>query len=790
MGKSETVPCFDFFVPENQKYYGVKMTRVVKVLLIITIQILITASFANAQELKGTIKGKVLDSETKQPLVGVNVLIADSKIGCSTDLDGNYEIPKAKIGSYSLVYSYIGYEKVVNTDVIVRSERITYVNIEMKPSSIDMQSIDVTAGYFNQVDTQPVSATSFSYEEIRRSPGAAGDVSRIIFGLPSLAKINDTKNSLIVRGGSPVENGFFIDNIEIPNINHFPVQGSTEGPIGIINVDLLDNVNFYSGGFSAGYGDRLSSIMDLKFREGDRSTYDVQADMSMQGFGGVAEGPINGGKGSFLISVRRSFLDLILDLMNEKVGTPVYSDIQSKVVYDIDAENKFSVIDVFSYDSQKMNQEDAKENKNNVFTDYKYYTNTAGLSLQHLWGKKGFSNISFSHTYSKTDGKYFQTRDAKLLFNNNSIEEEFKFRNSNHIFINNDLKFEFGFDARNINTNYDQFYNEYQDVFGQITPALQLNKKINTFKAGAYADIRWKPFSKLTINPGIRADYYKYNSAKNVSPRISLTYDFNETTSLTGTAGIFYQNIPWVIAAQKEEFKNLSNPKSYHYVIGLNHLLTESTKLTIEVYNKDYFDFPMDPQQPNMFLFDQAVIENVFLTHSALINKGEANSRGIEITVQKKLAKDFYGLASASYSKAKYKGLDDKWYDRIYDNRFTFAIEGGYKPNEKWEFSLRWLFAGGAPYTPFDESASQMSYKGVLDETKVNSARLPDFHSLNIRADRRFHFSSSTLIVYLSVWNAYARENIAAYSWDEIDNKISKEKMWGILPVFGVEYEF
>jgi TonB dependent receptor-like, beta-barrel/CarboxypepD_reg-like domain len=789
-GLKRTPVKLEIFFPPTFNNYREKLKMRAFFIALILWGIILNSSIGFAQELVGTIEGKVVDSENMQHLVGVNIIIADSDIGCTTDAEGNYKISKIKVGSYRIIYSYIGYEKVISTDVIVRSGRITYVNVEMKPSAINMQKVSVTAGYFNQTEGQPLSATSFSFEEIRRAPGAGGDVSRIIFGLPSQAKINDTKNSLIVRGGSAVENGFFLDNIEIPNINHFPVQGSTEGPIGIINVDLIDNVNFYSGGFSSSFGDRLSSIMDLKFREGDRSSYNIQADMSLQGFGGVVEGPINNGKGSFVLSARRSYLDMILKLMNEKVGLPIYSDIQGKVVYDLDALNKISFIDVFSDDNQKTNQDDALDNKNAVYIDYKYYSNTAGLNWRHLWGKSGYSNTSFAHTYSKTNGKYFQTRDAKPLFDNNSLEEEFKFRNTNHLFFNNDLTLEFGFDAKSFINNYNQFYNEYRDLLGQVTPELLLNQKTRIYKSGAFVNLNWEPVSKFTINPGMRIDYYSYNQEANVSPRLSITYNINDVTSLTGTAGIYYQNIPQVLAAQKDEFKKLSNPKAYHYIIGLSRLLTESTKLTIEAYDKEYYNFPMDPSQPNLFVFDQAVIENVFMAHQNLISSGKANSKGIEVTVQKKLAKNFYGLIAASYSKAKYMGLDNKWYDRIYDNRFTFAIEGGYKPNEKWEFSVRWIFAGGAPYTPFNEEASRQEFKGVFDKTKVNSSRLPDFHSLNIRADRRFNFQSSSLIVYLSIWNAYARENISTYSWSEIDNKVVPEKMWGMLPVFGIEYEF
>lgn len=738
----------------------------------------------------GSIKGKIVDFETKQSLPGVNVIIKESLIGTSSNFDGEYEIPQLKIGSYSIVFSFIGYEKIVIPDIIIRSDRITYVNVELKSVMIDLQTVEVTGGYFNNTQQQQLSAVSFSFEEIRRAPGAGGDVSRIIFGLPSLAKINDTKNSLIVRGGSPVENGFFVDNIEIPNINHFPVQGSSEGPIGIINVDLIDNVNFYSGGFGSNYGNKLSSIMDIKFREGNRSTTDVQLDMSMQGFGGVFEGPINSGRGSFIISARRSYLDFILDLMNENVGLPIYSDVQGKVVYDISENDKLSLIDIFSYDQQKMNQKDAAENHNNVFIDYKYYTNTIGINWRRLWGTLGYSNTSISHTFAKTDGRFFQTHNAKLLLNNLSDEHEFKLRNSNNLILSSHVNLNFGFEYKGFSAKYNQFYNEYQDLLGNRTEALNLDKQNNSFIVGTFTSLEWHPFSKLIIRPNIRADYYSANQATTISPRISATYLFNQLTSLTGSYGYYYQNIPAVITIQKNEFSNLKNPKSVHAVISLNHLLSESTRLTLEAYSKEYFNFPMNPSQPSLFLFDQAVQENLFLTHSSLNDNGEARSRGIELTVQKKLAEDFYGLVAASYSKAEYRGLNNKWYKRIYDNQFTFAIEGGYKPNDSWEFSARWLFAGGAPFTPFDINASTIANKGIFDDERINSERLPDFHSLNIRTDKRFHFKNSTLIVYLSVWNAYARNNIASYAWDEIENKQREEKMWGLLPIFGIEFEF
>ena len=765
--------------------------NVCKVLLVFAFLFFVqTFIYSQEKHPVGQIKGKVLDYETKQPLPGVNIFIPDSGKGTASDINGMYQLNNLENGHYSVAFSFIGYEKIIKTDIIISPGRIFYLNVELIPVAITTQGIEVSSGFFDKVESQPLSSIAFSSEEIRRAPGAAGDVSRIIFGLPSLAKINDTKNSLIVRGGSAVENKFYIDNIEIPNINHFPVQGSTEGPIGIINVDFIENVNFFSGGFSSIFPNSMSSIMELKFREGNRNNMYAQLEMSMQGFGGVIEGPLSNGKGSYMLSVRRSYLDLLLGLMNEKVGMPTYSDIQGKVVYDLSKNQKLSFIDVFSIDHQVTKQEDARDNKNNVYPDYNYYTNTSGINLQSLWGNTGYSNISVSHSYSKTKCTFSQTKDGKLLLNNHSVEQEFSLRNINHFMLRSNFKIEFGIDAKLVNTNYNQFYNEYQDLLGNKTDAMTIDKNINSYILGGFTNMLWNPIANLSINPGVRFDHYSYNSASNFSPRISLVYNINDQTSLTGAFGIYYQNIPWVIAAQKDDFKKLKNPKATHYILGINHLLTESTKLTLEFYNKEYSDFPMDPTQPDFFIFDQAVLENIFMNHESLVSEGKANSKGIELTIQKKLAKEFYGLISGSLSKVKYQDLNGQWHDRIYENRFNFAVEGGYKPNERWEFSLRWIYAGGAPYTPFNEEASVKADQGVLDYTKINASRLPDFHSLNVRVDRRFHYQSSTLIVYLSIWNAYGRKNISSYSWNEIDNKIAEEKMWGTLPVFGIEYKF
>ncbi len=747
------------------------------------------STFAQETSSPGSIKGKVIVSDGLYPLIGVNIAVKDKNRGTTSDTDGNFEITKLSAGSYTLVFSYVGFEQLTQTDIIVRPGRITFVEAKMIESSIKMNDVVVSAGYFNQVEAQPVSVVNYSAEEIRRSPGAAGDVSRILFGLPSLSKTNDQKNSLIVRGGSPMENAFFVDNIEIPNINHYGTQGSSEGPIGVINVDFLKDVNFHAGGFGVNYGDRLTSVMEMTFREGNWEQFDLQLDASMQALGGQFEGPINCGKGSYLVSLRRSYLDWIFKSTDIQSPLPTYYDFHAKTVYDLSDNLKLSVLDIASVDRSNERYDEAVKFEDSYFGYYNGTKNTFGVNLQNIWNKSGYSNISFSHNYFNLENAVNEVRTIDKIYFNNSIEQEFALRNLNHFRLNENTQLQFGFDLKYATNNYDHHYYPFVDAQGYTSPDLVVNHKFNGTKAGLFASVDWKPIEDLSINTGVRADYFDYNEKTNISPRMNIAYNLTEVTQLYVSGGMFYQTLPFILLSQSESFKELKNPKAYHSILGVSHLLTQDTRLTLEVYSKDYRDCPVNPNQPEEFTLDQAVENPVFLNNSKLVSSGKAYSRGIELMIQKKMAQDFYGMVSASYFRSRYLDGLSTWRNRVYDNRFTFSAEGGYKPNDEWDFSLRWIYAGGAPYSPFDVKASEVVYKGIVDKNRMYSERLPDYHSLNVRVDKRFNFYSSNIVLYISVWNVYGRDNIWGYSWDEINNKIKANKSWSTMPVFGVEYE-
>ncbi len=736
---------------------------------------------------KGTIKGKLVDSSTQTPLVAANVIIDGTVLGAATDMEANFVILNVPVGNYVLEFSYIGYETMKKTDIIVRSNRITYVNAELKMSPLEMNPVVVTGGYFSETDDQTTSSVNFSYEEIRRAPGSGGDVSRILMSLPSIAKVNDQSNNLIVRGGNPIENTFFIDNIEIPNINHFPNQGSSGGPIGIINVDFIQDVNFYTGGFSAMYGDKLSSIMDISFREGNRSDFDAQLDLNFAGFGGVAEGPLFKNNGCWLLSARRSYLDFVVDAF--KVGStiaPIYGDIQGKLVYDLNQNHKLMLLGIFADDHNDPDRATGEKNYMDHYGNQDLYQGTVGMNWRAIWNKSGYSNTSLAFTSNKYNEDFYETTTGEYDIRNRSLENIFKFRNVNHFRLNKKNTIEFGVEAKNLIEDYDNWYAETTNTLGDTIPALTLKNKISADKLGAFVNYIAKPFHRLTTILGIRSDYFSYNNNTSWSPRLAFSYQFTSLTSINGSVGLFHQNLPLLLLSQNNNNKNLKDLRAIHYILGIDHLLTENTKLTLEVYLKNYKNFPMDPLQPALFIIDGTFFDN----YGALVDNGEAVSRGVEIMIQKKLAKDFYGLASATFFRSRYKDGDQVWRNRNYDNRVAFSFEGGYKPNRKWEFSLRWIYAGGVPYTPFEIEKSKANHRAVYDETRINEVRYPDYHSMNLRFDRRFNFSNSNLVFYMSAWNIYNRKNIANYFWNDKEQKQDQVYQWQILPIFGLEFEF
>ncbi len=739
----------------------------------------------------GSIRGRIVDADTQLPLAGANVVAAQTLLGGSSDMNGNFKIENMPAGAYSLQFSFMGYAKKVQHDVIVRPGRITFIDVQLRSSDIKMQTITVKGSHFYKTDNEPSSAVNYGYEEIRRAPGSGGDVSRVLMSLPGIAKVNDQSNSLAVRGGSPVENIFFVDNIEIPNINHFPMQGASGGPIGLIHVDLIRDVTFYTGGFSSRFGDRLSSVLDISFREGNRKSFDGQLDLNWAGFGGVFEGPL-GKNGSWLIAARRSYLDFVVKIMDTGTSiAPVYGDVQAKLVYDLSSKHQLSFLIIGSDDHNAPDRENGIENKMLYYGRQDIYQYTAGFNWRAVWNGSGYSNTAVSGTFSKFDEDFYETSTAKQLLANRSFEREIRVRNINHFVLSKTVQVEFGGEGKILTYDYDNWFAEHTDALGGSTALMKTEGRFEGVKSAVFAELSWKPSSLFSTRLGLRADHFSYNNKGSLSPRAGLQLHLSRKTSFNVSGGLFAQNLPMMFLVQNKRHKQLKDPMSAHFIFGIEHYLSEDTRLTLEAYKKTYGRFPLDPEQPALFLIDEVYYRyGFFYGHETLIDAGKAESKGIELMIQKKLAENFYGMISAAAFRSRYMGGDDIWRDRVFDNRYLFNIEGGYKPNAQWEFSMRWIWAGGAPYTPLDIEASRQAQREVLDKNRINEKRYPDYHSMNIRFDRRFHFTRTNLVFYLSVWNVYNRKNIAAYYWNFEEQKQDEMEQWRMLPIFGLEYEF
>ncbi len=746
---------------------------------------------AVTQSRTGTLNGKVVDEEVRSPVIHATVEVKGTELRADTDNEGRFVITDVPVGTHVLEITCRYYQARLFPDVVVKSRRITFLEVPLKLSLElkEHEEVTVTAGYYSDAKQKSTSMTSFSHEEIRRAAGSAGDVSRIVSGLPSIARVNDQVNGLVVRGGNPVENAFFIDNIPIPNINHYPIQGSSGGALALLNVDFIRDVSFYSGGFSSLYGNRLSSVMDINFRDGNREEFDFQADFSMAGFGLITEGPLPRDKGSWMLSGRRSYLDLI-DRYFDVGASPSWGDIQGKAVLDFSSGSRLTLLGVWGNDKSGWDRERSLELGDSNYGFHDARNSAMGINWFKAWGDRGFSNTSLSRSRIKYNIIFSDTPTDRLLFRNLSREESIMLRNVNTFRVSDSHRIRFGLEVQYLEAHNDYALGAGTDVMGNPYPAVLIDVKRDSGRYAGFFDTNLRLLRRLYLNLGMRLDHLEYNRNTNLSPRVSLSFGLTARTSLNAAAGIFTQNLPHLLLFQNDAHRELKDPMAFHLVLGLSHLLTENTRLTVEAYTKSYRQMPMDPHQPDLFILDEISYHGFYTSHEQLTDTGRARSQGVEVMVQKKLAERLYGLVSASFFRTFYRDLGRKWRPRVYDNRFIFSVEGGYKGGRSWEISCRWHYAGGVPFTPFDLDASRLANSGVFDRTRINGERLKPYHSLNIRVDKCFYFGRSNLTLYFSIWNLYNRDNLAFTFWNTLENRPDFEAQWGLLPILGVEFEF
>lgn len=753
----------------------------------IVASLLLSAPLAS-QPQTGSISGKVTNAQTQESLIGVSVVVVGISLGAATDESGTFIIPSIPVGTYSVRASAVGYQAMVKTDVVVAVGKPAPVTFQVMEVTLDVDEVTITADYFQKSPDSPVSVQSLGYEEIRRLPGGLEDVVRAVSILPGVAQVQTGRNDLIVRGGAPSENLFVIDNIEVPNINHFGTQGASGGPLSFINLDFVNETSFSSGGFGARYGDKLSSVLTIDLKDGRTDRLGGKATISASQFGLNLEGPLRE-NGSALFSARRSYLDFIFKAAGFGF-VPEYWDFLGKANYHLGAKDQLTFLGIAALDNVKLfNDTEQKKYDNSRILSSNQNQAVGGLSWRHLMSK-GYSTVTLSQTFVTYD---YGQNDSLLasLFASSSHEYETAFRSDVVLQADRSTEFSLGAQVKRVDFFSEiilpKFYTNYHD-------SIEVNARLNTigYKGAVYFQVSETFSHHLRIAASGRADYFSLiRENLVVSPRMSVTYTINSATSINGSIGRYYQAPSFVWLVANSSNRNLSYIGASQYVAGVEHLLRTDMKISLEGYFKNYFDYPASIRQRFLVLANTGAgfggSQEAYASFGVdpLVNGGSGRAHGVELFAQKKLSEvPWYGLVSISYNEAQFTALDGVSRPSNFNQRWIVNVGGGYVMNEGWEFSAKFRYASGRPYTPYNSDGSQ-------DVLAYNTARIGANHSVDVRIDKRWNFSSWNLMTYIDIQNIYNRRPLDVPIFDERTGEVKQvSNTIGILPSIGVSAEF
>ncbi len=733
---------------------------------------------ANAEEKFGTISGEVRDAVTKQPLPSANVAVVGTNSGASTNEKGYFVIKNIPIGVYQLKVSYIGYNNFINDDVQVVLNRNTNINVELTPSQVEVDEVVVIGGYFQKPTESTVSYRTLSSQEIRRSPGSAEDIFRVMQSLPGVATAGGKSAQLIVRGGSPDENLTLLDNIEIYNPIHFARTGESMGIISIVNPSLLKDVNFMTGGFPAKYGDKMSSVFDMNMIDGNKEMHNIDVNANVAGFGVMVDGPVMD-NGTMVFSARRGLFDLLTSVLN-RPAAPSYYDAVGKFTYDLDAKNRLSLVGFYYLD--QIEREGTVRMKSSTDTGkYNYltrddYGTALGVNWRYLLSPAAYSltTLSFSgNGWNTLRG----TETKRDLIGEDILENSYTLKNEITYQINPKIDIKGGAQMRFIESKHNTWKPADTTRLGQIIPASSISFLPDVSnKPSVFLQSTWIPWVRLSLSAGARYDYFSFTKEATLSPRVSASYHLTEKTSFNMAYGKFYQTPASYQIALDPINQQLRSSNATHYILGVEQLLRDDIRATVEVYHKD---------------LASVIVGND--TTDVLYNTGNGYARGIELSLQKKFTDGFVGTASYTYSESKRQdagGLAEYYFE--FDRPHILNLIAGIELGEGWQLGAKFQYSSGNPYTPVVGIAEKNGTFYVVDGD-YNSGRLPAYHKLDVRFDKKFVFSAWTLTAYLDLWNVYNRENILDYSYKVDSNGLITETPrldFGILPIIGLTAQF
>jgi len=739
--------------------------------------LLVTISFAQ----NGSIKGRVFDPINNEGVPFANVVIQGTATGAVTDFDGNYAIENLEPGLYNVEASSVGYETKVEYEIQTFNNKPAFVNIELSPASELLEAVEIVASPFSKREEAPVSMRTIGVSEIERNPGGNRDISRVIQSLPGVASPPSFRNDIIIRGGAPNENKFYLDGVEVPNINHFATQGSSGGPVGLINVNFIKEVDFYSAAFPANRGNATSSIFDFTLKDGNPEKIKANITVGSSDYGLTLDGPI-GEKTTYIFSIRRSYLQLLFSALKLPF-LPIYNDAQFKVKTKINAKNEISLIGLGALDQFEINTgvndgvDDPVTLERNQFILGNLVSNdqwnyTIGAAYKHF-SENSFQQVVVSRNHLDNRAvKYFnndESIEANKILDYRSQEIENKIR-LEHTWRGEGWKWNVGVGYENaLFTN--RTYNRFVTASGEQLVA-DFRSELNLNKYSVFTQIS-KGFiaDRLKFSLGVRTDVAGYNDAMEnpidqLSPRLSASYLFAPKWSLNASVGRFFQLPPYTILGYRDNANNLVNKQNGityiqadHAVLGLEYLPFTNTKISIEGFHKVYDNYPFLTRN-NVSLANLGSDFGVIGNDPAVPLSG-GRAYGLEFLIQQKLTKGFYGILAATLVKSEFEDKNGDLRPSAWDNGQIVTLTAGKKFKGDWEVGARFRYLGASPYTPYDAALSSYrqtwDLRGValLDYDRLNEERTGAVHQLDMRVDKRWFFAKWSLDLYLDIQNVY-----------------------------------
>ena len=734
------------------------------VLLLLLLGLLTTVSAQPTHRIKGT----VIDKASRQPLEFINVLVLGLGRGGVTDAEGHFNIGEVPPGIYRLQASAVGYKTILTPEYIVSTKDLT-IQIETEENLTELEGVTVTASPFRRDPESPVGLRIIGLQEIEKSPGANRDISRIVQSYPGVAfSPAGYRNDLIVRGGSPSENRFYLDGVEIPNINHFSTQGASGGPVGIINADLIREVNFYTGAFPTDRGNAMSSVLDFKLRDGDMERNSLKATLGASEVSLASNGHI-GKKTSYLVSVRQSYLQFLFDMLGLPF-LPTFTDAQFKLKTRFNANNELTILGLGGIDNMKLNTKLDGEKAEYILSylpKIQQETFTLGAVYRHYAGIH-VQSVVVSYSYlNNRNTKYLNNDESSadnLSLKLRSVEQETKFRIENTSTLGN-WKINFG-----ANLDYSQYTNTtFQRVYIDEGRTFDYHTYLGMWRWGIFGTINYATTDeRFTASLGVRTDANNFSSGMKgmgdqLSPRLSLSYRLTDGLYLSGNAGLYYQLQPYTGLGFKDNNGAWVN-KYLRYMsvsqesLGLSWHPGNTFELSAEGFYKQYDKIPFSIADGIPLACkgnDYGVIGN-----EALSSTAQGRAYGIEILMKWLIAKKLNLASSFTLFKSEYRNNKQSEYiASAWDNRYIFNMSGTYNFPHNWSLGMKISCIGGAPYTPYDVEKSSLvtawnaQGRPYYDYTKYNTGRLPAFGQLDVRVDKTFYLKRCMLGFYIDLQN-------------------------------------